>query len=165
VAPNTKNQAPVGGTPREHPAVEHPAGGVRIPCTGKPDRQNGYLARKLVMVHTPCKLPNPHVHFVYAICILCILLTPLYTLCTHCAYCANIYTQYTLVRTGSHIVYTLCKKYAQSLIKVCSVRSSCAQFVEGILLENSLDELCTPVHTKYTLLAFCMHTLYVLCTL
>jgi hypothetical protein len=63
-----------GGSRREHPAVEHPAGGVRISC--KPDRQNGCVARMLVMVHTPCKLLTPLVHLVYALCILCILVTP-----------------------------------------------------------------------------------------
>jgi len=67
----------------EHPAVEHPAVGVRISC--KPDRQNGYVACMSVMVHTHCKLLTPPVHFVYALRILCILLTPhvhfLYALC------------------------------------------------------------------------------------
>ena len=62
------------------------------------------------------------------------------------------------------IVYTLCKKYAQSLIKVCSVRTSCAQLAKEFFLEDSsanCAHLCTPsthFHLFYcTLRTYCAH--------
>jgi len=107
VAPNTNNQAAVGES-------------ILLSNIRRESSESQALASQIDRTgmwracRSWCTLL---VNFSFPLCPLCTLyaycayfLPPMYTLCTHCAYCASIYTQYTLFRTGSLIVYTRCKK-------------------------------------------------------
>ena len=90
-----------------------------------------------------------------------------YLLCVHVVH--TVHTLCTLsngsqkvrvVRTGSHIVYTQGKKYAQSLQKVCTVRTWCAQWSRVFSRRIPSTNYVRTVHTLCVLDAHFVRTVH-----
>ena len=103
-APNTNNQAAVGESILRSNIQQEASESL----ASQIDRTGMWRAcRSWCTLIANFSLPLCTLCTLYAYC--AYYLPPMYTFCTRCAYCANIYKQYTLARTGSHIVYTRCK--------------------------------------------------------